>query len=518
MNQNIDIETKAQSQNGQGFKEAFAGMNQLIDRLPSNLILRRFTAGSPALLIGRERRHLGRDGPPGRARSPGISFRTELHSVPSQLFNTTMKLNILIQTKIQIFTNMKKQILILALFVLALFVGTSTAFAQLVPRPVTCLTYDALHPVPGTPYTYMVDVPNITGTSVKTYTWFVTQNQKFIELVGTPLVPQLNYTTAFGAEAVTGGKFMAAGTGYATPGSLEPSISITWKSFAYVPSKPLFVVVQAVGDNGVCTPNNLKVYEIKPLFAFTLDIDNLTADGANDATPIVYGDNMDNCISDIQSATYDVAAADAVIYNYGKNTLYFEVVAANWFDRWKLSTMLGGLDAKQTAQIDWAYAPDRSVAIDYAGITTWNVVEAAGATNGTFPTSGAGVLVAPQNGTNSVDKVGESIIIRVIVDHGSMSEGITDNVITLAVDGVLYHETTLGSGDFDLAGVTTEEGDIHFEEGPIATPVCPYFDLFDNDIAIQTIVSRPEVQSKTDITPNDINPATNELFLPISPN
>lgn len=93
MKQNIDIEEKAQSQNMQD------------KHLPCDFLNCRISLISAILPTGKGTQHLGRDGPPGRARSPGIHFREGQQCVPSSLFNTEMNSYKLIQTKIQLFTN-----------------------------------------------------------------------------------------------------------------------------------------------------------------------------------------------------------------------------------------------------------------------------------------------------------------------------------------------------------------------------------------------------------------------------
>lgn len=388
---------------------------------------------------------------------------------------------------------MKKQLFFILLLSVILIGGfSSSAYAQLDPRAVTCLTSDHLHPVPGQPYTYEVSVPNV---NTPTFTWFVTQNPQFIQIVGG--IPQLNYTVPLGAQPQTGGFIMDAGAGYATPpnGSANNTLDITWKSFAYNPAQPVFLVVQAVGDNGVCSPNNLKVWKIEPLFAFTLDIDNLDDYGVNH-TATAYGDNFQECISDIQSATYDPTAPEGIIYDFGSDTLYYEVVAANWYDRWQLSVQINGLASAngQTAQIDWANAPAAPRPAGYLSGLTWNVVVAS-ATNATTHTSS--VLVAPQNGTGAVDDEGESIIIRVIVDHNNLYEGIADEPITLAVDGVLAIND--GTGNY-VVGDPLVVGDIHTEAGG-SPSACPWYDGFENDESLQTIMRRPDIQPVTPADP-----------------
>ena len=117
MKQNIDIKKKAQSQNMQDKYSACESIQC------------RMTSISAIMSAGRGTQHLGRDGPPGRARSPGIIFREGLHPVtftrtkakvymittalcrrmnrrvvPEIVEGRSMNINILIKTKIQLFT------------------------------------------------------------------------------------------------------------------------------------------------------------------------------------------------------------------------------------------------------------------------------------------------------------------------------------------------------------------------------------------------------------------------------
>ena len=84
------IEAQAPSQNMQ---DKFAACEPIQCRI---------TIISAILPAGRRTEQLGRDGPPGRARSPGRNFREELHSL---LYNTKMIINYFIKTKIQFITN-----------------------------------------------------------------------------------------------------------------------------------------------------------------------------------------------------------------------------------------------------------------------------------------------------------------------------------------------------------------------------------------------------------------------------
>jgi len=404
---------------------------------------------------------------------------------------------------------MKKQIFIL---VFVLFVlGITNSYGQLVPRAIsaTCLPNDALHPIPGSPYNYIVVVPDPVGGTAwdtKKYTWFVTQQTDFLRIDAATKLPVLKYTTSALdlAESATTSLLMTptTATDYATPGNTSATIELTWKSFAYDPAKPVFVVINVSGSatTGCSDISNLKVFEIVPQFAFTLDIENLTKGGAL-PSPLTYGANIDNCISAIQGAKFDVTAGvRSIEYDFGADTLYYEVNAANWFDRWELSAKIGGLNANQAAQLDWAYAPTTRPIVYKTDLpaASWKVIVASAA-NGTAYASPT--LVAPKtSGAKAVDQNGESIIIRMIVDHGSKYEGITDEPLTLAVDGLLYHESSTVPGTYDVKG-SAKEGDIHTTAGADAvTEKCPWYDGFVNDIATQTIKARPNVTSNTPAT------------------
>lgn len=365
---------------------------------------------------------------------------------------------------------MKKQIFILVLA----FFAVTTAFGQLAPRPVTCLTSDALHPIAGTPYTYQIDVP-ITpspGTAWTAgslnYLWFVTQEKQFINAgVLTPT----RETAAGTLLATTDGNYNLAT-------STSNSISLTWKSFVYDPTKPIFIVINAVGNNGVCIPMNMKVFKIEPLNAFTLDIDNLTELGVQH-TPAVYGDVYSQCISPIVSAVYDPTgtAPGGVLYDFGQNVLLYEVVAANWSEAWKPSVQLTGIDAKETVKVEWS--KDKTFT---AGVTLMTG-SAVGTAAVTADYASPANVPAPAGGV--VGAAGESIFIRVTLDHtnGALNyEGLADQSIKLAVDGVTVPTTGTGVGDVHtVAGAT------------LPAQACPWVDLFVNDFAMQTIKARPTI-------------------------
>lgn len=369
-------------------------------------------------------------------------------------------------------TKMKKQLFFVMTALFA--VGLTSAFGQLAPRPVTCLSPDALHPIAGSPYSYTVNVPTPPGT--KTYTWLVTQDQTFVTagaLVATP-------------ETVGGSILAAADAWYNTPTVNQATISLTWQSFAYNPANPIFVVIFVSNAGASCTTQNMKVYKIEPQNSFTLDIANRDA---SMVTQTGYGTNIDRCISDIASAVYDANAPEGILYDYGVDYLYYEVVAANWSDAWNLSVQLTGIDPLEHVTVEWT--KDATYA---AGL---NVMTGSPVGTGGTPTVYTSASnVTPNSGT-FVGSTGESIYIRVTLDHSDMTnpswQGLTDEVISLAVDGV----TVPVSG--------TGVGDVHTTAG--GTPsVCPWVDLFANDIAAQTLKARPDIQ-----------PVAPTPFLPVKP-
>ncbi len=339
------------------------------------------------------------------------------------------------------------------LTVVMFVLGLTAAYAQLTPQPVTCLTPDALHPIPGNPYDYEIQIPDPNPGTPWTslhYQWFVTQDQNFmangiltnnISPDGGPLFN------------VTGGS--AYNVAYNGPGT-APTINLTWKSFDYDPAQPVFVGILVTGVNDVpCTINNLKVFKIEPLHAFTLDIANVQ----NGTIVPGYGTNVYNCISDIVSATYQ-AAPEGVVYDFGVDTFYYAVAAANWANSWQLSVQLANVPAGQTATLEWDYN------LSFAN------AKSIGSGNGTFV---AADLVVPQGGVNSVGEDGQTIYLRLIMDHGSTYQGLTDITYELAVNGLLMDANGNPIADSE---------DIHFSS-------CLQVDF--DDLAQQTLKARPNI-------------------------
>jgi hypothetical protein len=368
---------------------------------------------------------------------------------------------------------MKKQIFILVLAFFA--ISFSNAYGQVVvpaarPVDVTCLPSDALHPMAGTAYNYVVEVPTPTGT--KSFQWFVTQDQNFITAGG---------LTA-NKEAVAGPHIAAnTGGGYNDLAAGTATISLTWKSFSYDAAKPVFVVIQVKSTvAGSCSPNNLKVFRIEPVNAFTLDIANV---GADKKTVSAYEASLDRCISPIVSATYDATAPGSVIYDFGSDSLYYVVTAANFSSSWMpYLKIVSGLDANQSITSVQYFRPSDA--------TFATPVDMPLNTGVYSPATADSVKVLDASGV--VGATGEGIVIRVIVKHSNGAlkyEGIADETIVVAVDG----KTQLS--------LATPLGDVHHSKTVGTAADCGLVDGFDNDLATQVIKARPDITATTMPTP-----------------
>lgn len=357
---------------------------------------------------------------------------------------------------------MKKQLLILLVAFFA--IGLTSAYGQVtcpVPRfDITCLPGDALHPVAGTPYSYTVSVLTPPGT--KEYTWFVTQSTAFIAAG----VLTANRETAPGLHIAV------AGVGYNDPLNALNTVSITWKSWVPDPLLPVFVVINVKNTDlapGICAINNMKVFKIEPINAFTLDIANVNAAGVAQG----YETPIDRCIHDIVAATYDPTAPEGVIYDFGVDYLYYVVTAAKFSTSWRPSVQLTGVNAQEAiTAVEWARPNDFAFATPHA------MPLATGTYTSTDP-----VLVLNSSGTVGVD--GECILIRVTVDHtttGFQYQGLTDETITLAVDGVTQ------------LALATPIPDVHYSNNfPVTNTNCGLADGFLYDKADQTIKRRPDI-------------------------
>jgi hypothetical protein len=301
---------------------------------------------------------------------------------------------------------MKKQNLVLVFLVMAIFANVSTSYGQAVagslPKVLACPT-GPLNPVAGQPYDYSATFSPDGGTAF----WYATKS--------------LNIVTGSARTATVeaaGGTVVSTATNYAanqSPTSGPSKTTITWNSAglaSVTPAAPLFVVVEYQAPAAGCA-NNLKVYNIIPKNAFTVDIRSMESNGTN---PAAYGAKTNQCADNIKSATYNVATS-SMNMDYGAQTLYFEVIAANFTGSFTPSFQISGLDAGQTAAIFW-------------GATAATATTSLGAiVNGTA-IAGTSVTTAASN-----TKDGVSIYVKVVVQNLKF-ENTAGQTITLAVDAV----------------------------------------------------------------------------------
>lgn len=301
---------------------------------------------------------------------------------------------------------MKKQ-----LFIFLMAVGSLSlnhAFGQAVPgtapRPLSCDLTDPLAPVAGRPYTYQATIAPANGT---TY-WYATKSTTFMN-AGARVATQIN---ADGTNIATGAtNYMTSASGVSSPSST----TVTWTSagiMGVTAANPLFMVLEYTGT---CA-NNMKVMKIVPKNAFTVDITNMTH-GATPA-PLAYDVAESQCYANVASSSWD-AALNNITIDYGVNTMYFEVIAANFTGSYKPTFQLTGLNGTQTADIDWGIAIGAYPNSLGTGLTGATVTAGPATVNTTVPSTANGV----------------SIYVRVTI-HNHGWEGLANNNISLAVEAV----------------------------------------------------------------------------------
>lgn len=287
--------------------------------------------------------------------------------------------------------------------------AANDALPGTIARPVTCID-DPLHPIAGRPYDYSAIINPTAGNAY----WYATKSTSFVEL-------GVRKATEILAD---GAAILAGATNYRTAGVAATSptnTTVTWTSAGLKgvdATNPLFMVLEYKGPT--CS-NNMKVYQILPMNAFTVDITNIKSNGL---TPVAYGTTDTQCYADIVSAKYD-AAAKNMVYDYGVNKLYFEVIAANFTGSFTPSFKLTGLHKGQTALVEWTI--DKTLAGGFTALGS-ALPAADPATALAFP--GTAVTTVEPNTSKGV-----SIYVRVTVTNG-LYEGLTDDKVTLAVEAV----------------------------------------------------------------------------------
>lgn len=312
---------------------------------------------------------------------------------------------------------MKKQILFLTMFTLALIFVGNKSYGQYVDymtgapdcTPAVALgcadADDPLHPLPGEVYTYTIDTD---PASVQSVLWFVTDESEIITWTtpGTPIV-QTN------RDAINGDYILTATAPYNDPLNTSQTIDISWKSFDAVTNEVL-LVAYVTGAAG-CS-DNVEVFRIEPTFAFTLDVAGLLDGGSLGA---------EECLSPVESAEYD---GTSLTMDYGENWVFFSVNAANFVHSWEPDFSAVATNGSTIGTIEWAY-PDDAI------------------TNTNWHASGVPVLAQVTGG--AVGATGECIVVRVQVDHAGVEHdnSVTAEVVTLSIDGVMYDAATTGYGN-----------------------------------------------------------------------
>jgi hypothetical protein len=308
---------------------------------------------------------------------------------------------------------MKKQLLIL---ILAIF-ATAGVFGQAIhhsnPQPLVCTT-GPLNPLAGVPYDYTATINPAAGSAY----WYATTSTTFITA---------GVRTA--VEQAVNGTFVTAATNYrdATIGATSPTTTnITWNAAGLntvTPAAPLFLVIDytAPGAPAGCA-NNMKVYPIVPTNGFIVDIYNL--DPA--FVPQAWNTPLSSCVSNIAGASY---SGGAIVTDYGTNTLYFEVVAANFSASWTPTLAVTGLNPGQTATVEWAY--DNTFSTVYASGDLVNTLE-----------------------TNT--STGVSIFVRVTVQNGTY-EGLAPTNIVLTANGVSNLKPDVTNTDCTVNSLTDDQ-------------------------------------------------------------
>jgi hypothetical protein len=299
---------------------------------------------------------------------------------------------------------MKKKI---SLVMLAIVAGTLVTFGQgatqgSAPRPLIGCESGPLNPIAGVPYEYSAGLNPDGGTAY----WFATYNNTNL-ITGGGLTDN---------QEEIGGDFISSAINYRNdiPGAASStSTTITWNSIGLAQigvATPLFVAINYTADQESGCANNFKVYRINPINAFLVNILNLDSPG--------YDETIESCFSDIESAEYNLTE-NVMMYDFGRNLLAFEVVAANFTDFYTVSFRIEGLQNDQDANIYWAYINDFEEA---------ELIE-----DGPF---GNGIIEGPtvittEPGTGD----GVSIYVWLEVNNNNF-EGLNDTEISLAVAGV----------------------------------------------------------------------------------
>jgi len=300
---------------------------------------------------------------------------------------------------------MKKQILILGLFVLAVFASFTKSYGQA-----------ALAPSPGVAYDYAVTISGAAGATAPLFTFYVTKNNDLIAGSAVPEIPGADFTVTGGAT-------------YNTAANVN-HISLTWTVASATTLTPFFLVAKYTETLNGCTTQNTKVWQIIPVNSFILAIVPSTATGVT-----LIPTDAHQCVADIVSAimTPDMTAPlnPTVAYTYGKNILYFKATASGMLGKWRpdlqLTSGIPGALGQIYESAQWTE--------DMTGAGGWKTFT--GAAGATPSTTAAAFPSADIDLATITDAVaGTPILIRIVIDNKNF-ETLADQVITAGIDGYL---------------------------------------------------------------------------------
>lgn len=316
---------------------------------------------------------------------------------------------------------MKRNFFLSALFACVSFTALAQAPATPVakkgttPTAVSCATNDPLKPIIGKTYTYTATGNPADGN----FQFFATNATTFMT------AGALNLTGAYTA----GNQLVSAGATYNKTDNTTNNVTIAWSNTAAATS---FLVAHYKNKTGAgsdnCANDNIKVWKITPKNAFTIEFRNIDkTKTTNDTTK----DKIDVCFGKVASASYDTAS-DKMVYDYGEQKLYYELIVANYDKTFKPTFQIDGLDAAQVASLKWG--------VDKTSINT-SVALKTGTTNEfELPRITADAAAKPEEGV--------SIYLELTIANKTF-EGIADKIITLKGDATTGANDTIKDVKFD---------------------------------------------------------------------
>ncbi|ATA89022.1 hypothetical protein CGC58_04410 [Capnocytophaga stomatis] len=286
---------------------------------------------------------------------------------------------------------------------MALAIVSTGAYAQAQDRAtkgtaptqnVNCVD-NAQNPIVGKKYTYTVDGPE------GKYHFFATNNTTFIN--------DGNLLTT-GAYTEGGGQIKVTTGSYNDANSESKSIELAWTNVAGTS----YLVVNHTPKANCTTANNLKVLKIQPKNAFFIELRNMNNGKQTQASSAL--SNVEVCLGTIKSAEIE---GDQVAYNYGEQSLFYELTAVNYDKSFVPQIKLEGLKTGQTATLKWGYNRDNISQV----LKTINVADINQPID--FPEIVADELIDPSEGV--------SIYLELVINNGK-EEGLVDQPITLLAD------------------------------------------------------------------------------------